>query len=51
MAVHWHSSIDNILLYGFSAILVINILRLIAAGMAKTDGFGTLGRGLGALVS
>lgn len=51
MQHHWHISIENVLIYGLSAILVINLLRLMAAGMSKSSSFESLGKGLGAIVS
>ena len=51
MHVHWHGSIDNILLYGFSAILVINGGRLLAGWMVKRGGsIAKVGEAVGALV-
>lgn len=51
MKVHWHGSVDNIVLYGISAIIVIDVLGLSAAWMAQRDGaIGTFGKALGAIV-
>jgi hypothetical protein len=51
MKVHWHASVEDIVIYGVSAILVINVTRFAAAKLAKMDGpTGTFGQALGALV-
>lgn len=51
MNTHWHASIENILFVGVSAILVINLGRIVAGRMAAQSGaVGDLGRSLGALV-
>lgn len=48
---HFHTSIDSILLYGVSAIVVINVTRLAAGKMATQGGaVGDVGASLGALV-
>lgn len=52
MSAHWHTGIDHIIIYGLSAILVINLLRLAAVQLATQPGiFGSIGRSVGALVS
>jgi hypothetical protein len=51
MKIHWHSSIEDIIIAGASAILVINLTRFASAKLAKMDGpVGTFGQALGALV-
>ncbi len=51
MRIHWHGSIEDVLMYGISAIIVIDVLGLLAAHMAKRQGVvGTLGQSLGAIV-
>lgn len=51
MRIHWHGSIEDVLMYGISAIIVIDVLGIAAAQMAKRDGIvGTLGHSLGAIV-
>lgn len=48
---HWHISIDNILLYGVSALIVFNVIRLVASLMvAKGGALETPGKVLGSLV-
>lgn len=49
---HWHASVDQILLYGLSAIVVFNVVRLIAIQVSKVDNPAaqTVGGALGALV-
>jgi hypothetical protein len=49
--VHWHGSIENILLYGISAIIVIDVLGLVAAKATERPGtVGQFGRALGAVI-
>jgi hypothetical protein len=51
MSGHWHLGVDHVLIYGISAIVVINVLRLIAAGMVSAGGnWEAPGKVLGALV-
>jgi hypothetical protein len=48
---HWHATVDHVLLYGVSAIIVINITRILAAKLGAMDGpLGTVGQNVGALV-
>ena len=50
-SIHWHASVEDIIIYGVSAILVINLWRFAAAKAAKVDGpIGTIGQAAGALV-
>ncbi len=50
--IHWHASVEDMLIYGVSAIIVINLWRFAAAKAAKADGFiGTAGRAAGGLVT
>jgi hypothetical protein len=52
MLPHWHVNIESVLVYGISAIIVINLGRLGAAQLAKRDGrIGDVGRALGAVVA
>lgn len=49
---HWHSGAENILMYGLSAIVVLNVWRVLSAHVAKQDGLiGQVGKSAGALVS
>jgi hypothetical protein len=51
MTEHFHVSIDAVLVYGISAIIVINLLRILFAKMAQLPGpVGAIGVSLGALV-
>lgn len=51
MRAHWHGSVDNILLYGLSAILVINLGRIGAGWLVKKGGkAAALGESVGALL-
>jgi hypothetical protein len=51
MSLHWHASVENVLLYGISAIIVIDVLGLLAAKVAERPGtIGQFGRALGAVV-
>lgn len=51
-SIHWHSSIEDVILYGVSAIIMINLIRFGAAKLAKVDGpVGTIGHAAGALVT
>lgn len=51
MIRHYHASVEDILLYGISAIVVINLLGLAAAKLAERDGYtGEIGKALGAVV-
>jgi hypothetical protein len=49
---HWHSDAVHVLIYGASAILVINLARLVAAKAASSDvpWVAWLGEAGGALV-
>jgi hypothetical protein len=49
---HWHSDAIHVLIYGASAILVINLTRLVAAKAAASDipWVSWLGEGVGGLV-
>jgi hypothetical protein len=51
MSHHWHISIENIIIYGVSAILVINFTRFLAEALSKNSGTATIGNALGAIVS
>jgi hypothetical protein len=48
---HWHIGVDHIIVYGVSAIIVINLVRLIASAMVANGGtWETPGKVLGSLV-
>lgn len=48
---HWHVSVDNVIVYGVSAIIVINLVRLLASAMVAAGGnWETPGKVLGGLV-
>lgn len=53
MTPHWHASVDQILLYGLSALVVMNLLRLVAVPMVNSNQplVKNVGAGLGALVT
>jgi hypothetical protein len=52
MRDHYHATIEHILLYGVSAIIVINLVRIGAAKLGTMDGaMGAAGRSIGALVT
>lgn len=52
MRDHYHATIEHILLYGVSAIIVINLTRIAAAKIGAMDGvMGSVGRSVGALVT
>lgn len=49
--IHYHASIEDILLYGISAIIVIDLLGLAAVHLRTRSGpIGTFGNALGAIV-
>lgn len=51
MKGHFHATVDSILLYGVSAIIVINLTRIVAAKLGTMPGaLGTVGQNVGALV-
>lgn len=51
MSGHWHLGVDHVLIYGVSAIVVINLIRIIAAWMVNRGGtLETAGTVLGGLV-
>lgn len=52
MQEHYHASIEHILVYGVSAILVINLTRIISGWMvnSKVSGLQTVGKAAGSLV-
>lgn len=51
MAPHFHFNGDAVLFAGLSAILVIQVLRMLFAWLAQMDGpLGSVGAGLGGLV-
>lgn len=51
MSGHWHLGVDHVLIYGLSAIVVINLVRIIAAWMVNRGGkLETAGTVIGGLV-
>lgn len=50
---HWHASVDQILLYGLSAIVVFNLVEWVGAKLAKTSNpwLKTTGEAMCALVN
>lgn len=48
--MHWHTSVENVLIYGISAIIVINLVRLASAQLLNNEQTAGAGRALGALV-
>lgn len=53
MRPHWHASVDQILLYGLSAMVVFNVTKMVAIQLVKADNpiMQSVGGGLMALVS
>jgi hypothetical protein len=52
LKMHYHLTVDHIVIYGLSALIFFNLLRIVAVMMAKQDGpLGTIGRSLGATVT
>ena len=53
MREHYHSSVENVIFYGLSAILVINLTRIGASWAAKsqTPMLASAGKAVGALVT
>ena len=50
MRPHWHATVDQIVLYGVSALIFFNVWRLIAVQLGKQPGvIGTVGTSMGAL--
>ena len=50
--MHWHVSIENVLVYGVSAIIVINLARIGSAKLIEREGkLGDIGRAIGAVVA
>jgi len=52
MKLHWHAGPEDVLLYGLSAILVINAFRIIAGHLVSSTNptLSTVGSGIGSLV-
>lgn len=52
MSEHFHTGLENVIFYGLSAILVINITRFVAAKMAKSNNpsIAGIGSAIGATV-
>lgn len=50
MKFHWHASVDNIILYGVSAIIVINLVCIASAQLVQHDATEPIGKALGSLV-
>lgn len=52
MQFHVHTGLEFVLLSGVSAILVIHMLRFLAAWLVTLNGLaGSLGRGIGGVVT
>lgn len=51
-SVHWHGSVENVLLYGVSAIIVIDVLGISAAWLTRQNNptVSAVGKALGAIV-
>lgn len=52
MEKHWHTGAEHILIYGLSALLVFNLIKLISAKMvlSSNDTVATAGKVGGSLV-
>ena len=51
MSGHWHVSAENVLIYGVSALIVFNLIRLLAAAMVGAGGaWEAPGKVLGGLI-
>lgn len=52
MRPHYHATVEHILLYGVSAIIVINLVRIASAKLGAQPGvIGQIGKSTGALVT
>ena len=48
---HWHIGVDHVIVYGVSALIFFNLLRLIAAQMVSAGGsWETPGKVIGGLL-
>jgi hypothetical protein len=48
---HWHIGVDHVIVYGVSALIFLNLLRLIAAAMVNAGGnWETPGKVIGGLL-
>lgn len=48
--IHWHGSVENVILYGVSALIVINVIRLVAVPLENRGGkLAQFGRAMSAL--
>lgn len=50
MQLHWHASVENVLLYGISAIIVINLVRIGGGMLVQHERTERIGNALVALV-
>jgi hypothetical protein len=47
---HWHHGIENIIVYGISALIFFNLLKISAAKASRLPGFpGQIGKAVGGL--
>lgn len=37
MKVHWHLSVDNVIIYGVSALIFFNVLKIGGAALSNTE--------------
>lgn len=53
MREHYHTSLENVLVYGISAILVINLIQIGSGWLVKSSNpaLASVGKATGALVS
>lgn len=51
MSPHWHVSVENVAIYGLSAILVIWGLRTVSAVLLKNPGTEMIGKAIGGVVN
>lgn len=52
MKEHYHLTIEHVVIYGVSALLFFNVLRIVAVKLGAQPGpIGTAGRAVGALVT
>lgn len=52
MKEHYHLTVENVLIYGVSALIVFNLTKIVAVKLANMQGpIGSLGHALGTLVT
>lgn len=52
MSEHWHLTVDHIIIYGVSALIFFNLVKIVAAKAGAQPGpIGTAGRAVGSLVT